>query len=575
MPSTIGYLRVHITLFDHGQFMCQSYLPLGSSYVHNFPIHKIMLGNGKAKVKEDGDTSVVKRQYADRDNVNAVPLFCKSGPLAQFTPAAKATVLLDLAAEESRLLRARVAAQTNNKELVMKSDLFVREEAKRNISNYYNIGIRTLERWSARQKNGETLEPKPKSGRPPVINSPLKKRICEVFNEANGRSINATTNVLKRQRLQMADNSPYRTTYNKKRDLAENEPDRPEIKRTRSSPSMSSVARVIAEGKTWSIKKRPALTAENKQARYKFAKEELQKTDEERNDNIVCIDEAWITLDRSGTGRVVDHPKGPKLRANQRIQKVKSKRHPAKIMVMAVVGRPKLRNKRTASKNEPAIFDSEQNGKIALVRVVEERPFKRNVYETINGVKTLKKDKTKDTKVVSVTIDGERYKHFLTRENGVFDKIRAYFGEDVIVRFQEDGAPGHGYNNRNKRQPTKVHDELVAIAEEKGILVTKQPHNSPETNPLDLGIWNAIQSNVRRIAMVEDPDRKDDGYLESLLWKATKQAWDELEPRTIWNCWMVKDEILKTIRQTRGEAIVSEPHAKIRKRWGTFENDDE
>jgi len=50
-----------------------------------------------------------------------------------------------------------------------------------------------------------------------------------------------------------------------------------------------------------------------------------------------------------------------------------------------------------------------------------------------------------------------------------------------------------------------------------------------------------------------------------------KQAWNETEPRTIWNCWMVKDEILKELRRTRGEVIASEPHSGIRKRWGTYE----
>lgn len=501
--------------------------------------------------------------------MNAPALLCKKTPNGVFTTEARARVLLDLLEEENRLMAARVNSRIDGKEDVKKSDLTVRETAKESICKHYEIDVRTLHRWCKLNKDGQSLEPKPRSGRPKVVTSPVKKRICEAFNDGNGTSIRGTTSALKKRRLAMPDGTPYRTTYRTKRDGVDEGSLQPESKRVRLSPSVATVARVIAEGKTMGVKKRPALTAENKLTRYKFAVAELAKTDEDRNDNTVVIDEAWITLEHRGTGRIVEHPKGPKLKASQKIRQVKSKRHPAKVMVIAVLARPKILNKETAGKNEPARFDAEQNGKVAIMRVVEERALKRNVFKVVNGVKTLVKDKTRDTKVVSVTIDGARYKDFLTRPGGVFDKIREYFGENVTVRFQEDGAPGHGYNNRNKRKPTQVHEEMTAIADQRNIDVYKQPHNSPETNPLDLGIWFSIQAAVKHMDIDEDADRNDDGYLESLIWKATKKAWEELESRTIWNCWMVKDEILKEIRRSRGEPIISEPHSGIRERWGT------
>jgi len=335
----------------------------------------------------------------------------------------------------------------------------------------------------------------------------------------------------------------------------------------RTSPSKSSVANVLSTGTIYSIKARPRLTQENKLVRYKFAKAELRLSDAQRNDCATAIDEAYFTLEKKGTGSVVLHPNGPSLKHLTRIREVKSKRHPDKIMVIAVIACPKMLNPLTAGVNdEVARFDPEMNGKVALVRCVEEVKRKRKTYKKVNGVKTLSHD-AGETKVVSCTLDGARYRDFLIKDGGILSKVRSYFGPDVEVRFQEDGAPGHGYNNKGGRIPTKTHDEMTAVAEAKRIKVFKQPHNSPELNPLDLGIWFSLQAKVRYVEIPEIDHNS--GFVESKIWEAVKIAWDELESRTIWNCWMVKDEILKEIKTSKGEPIVKEPHSGVRTRWGT------
>jgi hypothetical protein len=382
----------------------------------------------------------------------------------------------------------------------------------------------------------------------------VKNKIIEARNSQNGKSDRAIVSSLKTTELKTKNGKVYETSYNGKK---------------RNSPSKTSVRRVIKEGKQLSVKKRPKLNAHNKRVRYEFAQRELALTDEERNNNVVAVDECWFTLERRGKGTLVEHPKGPKIKKNQRVQLVKSKRHPPKILVLAAISRPKILNQESAGEREPARFDPVQNGKIAIVRCVEEVRYKRKVYETINGAKVLKHDKG-DAKLVSCTIDAAKYKDFLTRDGGVFKQVRQYFGEGVKVRFQEDGAPGHGHNNRNQREPTIIHDEMVQMGKEMDIEVFKQPHNSPDSNPLDLGIWFALQSKVRQIE-IDEPDRVDDAYTESQIWAAVKQAWQELASRTIWNCWMVKDEILKEFRRTRGQSVVLEPHTGVRKRWGTYE----
>lgn len=165
-------------------------------------------------------------------------------------------------------------------------------------------------------------------------------------------------------------------------------------------------------------------------------------------------------------------------------------------------------------------------------------------------------------------MNAEMYKDFLTQDGGVFDKIRQYFGPETIVRFQEDGAPGHGYDNRNQGRPTKVHDELDMIAKERFIDIFKQPANSPDFNPLDLGIWHSLQKKVREVSF-PTPSYANERLIEYLLWEAVKNAWDNLLPHTIFNCWMAKDEMLKESIKEGGGHVTKEVHAGIRQRYGT------
>src|SRR5262245_48800731 len=117
-------------------------------------------------------------------------------------------------------------------------------------------------------------------------------------------------------------------------------------------------------------------------------------------------------------------------------------------MVLLVVTLPTIMNPPTAGvKGEKARFCPFRNGKVAIVRVAEEVEYKRRV--TKNGVVLHERG---EKRVVSVTIDGARYKEFLARPGGVFDALRDYFGPDVAIRLQEDGAPGHGFDNRHGRR---------------------------------------------------------------------------------------------------------------------------
>lgn len=194
----------------------------------------------------------------------------------------------------------------------------------------------------------------------------------------------------------------------------------------------------------------------------------------------------------------------------------------------------------------------------------------------INGVKTPLKKKG-DKKIVSATLDAKKYHEILTKDGGVFKKTRDYFGEGSTIVFQEDGAPGHGYNNRRNRKPSTVHDDIVQTALEKyDIKVVKQPAHSPDLNACDLGFWYALdvafQEKVSTLDM-RNCHMHATGWVESEMWRLLQEAWNELEPRVIWNTFMHRDVIAAALIKERGRHVVLPPHAKLGNRWGTWSPD--
>lgn len=491
-------------------------------------------------------------KYSDRNNPFAALFKYKDHSKGRILPSARVQVVNDLEAEEQRLIAEACHRNTKDGVPNTASDFRQREIAKSNICKHYGIDVRTLERWRKKACIDATISDKPRSGRPPKISWYTKYMMCKLFNE--GKTYRAIALGLSHMKHKDANGLPYETVRDGK---------------TSTSPSLGSIFKILKQGKITSLRVRPLLTEKNMRERYQFADRELMKSDDARNSWTVCIDEAWFGFKNDGTGRVVLHPCGPNQSEIEGVRQVKDKGHPCKTMVIAVIARPKMLNMATACKTELGVFDERFNGKVAIFRVVDEEHYKRKVYRIENGMKKLKHD-VGDSRFVSVTMDGQRYKRMLCEKGGIFEKIREYFGDDdVEVRLQEDGAPGHGYNNRANGRPSAIHDEIVAEAERLKIKIFKQPANSPEVNPLDLGIWNSLQKKVKS-KLINMRGSYDDAYIENRIWEACQDAWKTLEPKKIWNSWMVKDEILKMLIKNKGGPIKSEPHAKIRQRWGTY-----
>lgn len=188
------------------------------------------------------ETQVWKPAYCQRDNPHAIKLFVRLSPTGHFNAETKERILRELREEELRLVSDRIDDGCKRQKILSPSDFMVKEVAKESIGNYYGIGLSTLKLWESKTKTGSPLTPKKRSGRPPVVDSPVKYRILQIRNEDNGKTASAVAAKLAREKVLCKDGTVYKTTYRGK---------------TRYSPSKKTILRLLSTGTTLSVKPRP------------------------------------------------------------------------------------------------------------------------------------------------------------------------------------------------------------------------------------------------------------------------------------------------------------------------------
>eukprot|EP00903_Cladosiphon_okamuranus_P010114 g9578.t1 len=151
------------------------------------------------------------------------------------------------------------------------------------------------------------------------------------------------------------------------------------------------------------------------------------------------------------------------------------------------------------------------------------------------------------TKTVEVT--KERYKKMMI--DHVIPDIKRLFplpptnasAEDRIVWVQQDNARPHMINND---------PDISAAMSADGwdIRLINQPANSPDTNILDLGFFNSIQSLQDRTT----PRSVDD------LVKAVKDAWNADPPVVLNRVWLSLQGCLEQVLLAGGENDYTLPH---------------
>ncbi|CAM9436440.1 unnamed protein product, partial [Pylaiella littoralis] len=181
------------------------------------------------------------------------------------------------------------------------------------------------------------------------------------------------------------------------------------------------------------------------------------------------------------------------------------------------------------------------DGKIGLYPFTRQEAAQRNSRNRAAG--------TIVTKTVEVT--KERYKKMML--DHVIPDIKSRFprppanasAEDKIVWIQQDNARPHLINND---------PEVRAAMQVDGwdIRLINQPANSPDTNILDLGFFNSIQSLQDRTT----PRTVDD------LVKAVKEAWQQNSGVKLNRVWLSLQACLQEIMLAGGDNDYKLPHVR-------------
>lgn len=235
-------------------------------------------------------------------------------------------------------------------------------------------------------------------------------------------------------------------------------------------------------------------------------------------------------------------------------------------------------------------IDPRFDGKVALFRIRGHKARKRT---TVNG-------QVGEAKFENCTINGLRYKYIMEQPGGLFDLVNQYYhlsarpshyltakvfsinldNEEVLAMgrshrstipayaiIQEDGAPGHGYDNIHDKETT-IHADLKYNASTRGIRIAKQCRHSPESNALDLGVWCILKrATENRCEEIPVFDGKNGDLVESATWKVIKDEWEQIDPVKLFIIFEQRRILLDEIINADGQTVKIEPHKGLRAKW--------
>jgi hypothetical protein len=443
------------------------------------------------------------------------------------------------------------------------------------LANHYGLSHIAVRAILKDADNLGKLTSGPGRGRPKLVTDDVKSAILSSFNDCKGR-----TSYVK-MKSKIGEQVTWLTNYKGE---------------TNNAPSTATICRTIAFFVIGFVRPRPELNDRAKEERRAFAPLALTW------DDTKCghIDEAYVCPQSAPQRYMYDPLKGKDIDVALRVAFDAGGQVPPKIFLIALVVKPMLVEIEGAG-----IFIHPQfDGKIALGRVRGVTKYKRSGQGFRAG----------DQKFENVTINGARYKQIFEMEGGFLDMIDLYLNPDIrpvnhstakvilidldeeerleknpelnesrwaaepmetIFTLQEDGAPGHGYDNIHNK-PTSVHEDLVHNASTVGVKFVKQSRHSPETNANDLGIWCVLKTSVEhRWSEIPPFDGRNQNAVEAGIWKIVKEEWDNMDPRKIFMIFEQRRVMLRRIIDLNGESITVEPHTGLRKKWAHLKHDPE
>jgi hypothetical protein len=283
---------------------------------------------------------------------------------------------------------------------------------------------------------------------------------------------------------------------------------------------------------------------------------------------------------------------------------VSHKKHIPKIMVFAIVSRPILQEgwTREWDPENPSVGQPGDqwltDGKVFICRCTMEEQRQRGRKKKDADGKTVRErrvnpetqrekwyevydEEAGSWKEVDVPMDGEMY-YDIHVNRGALQAIRDYqtaAGNRRGTVEQNDGAPGHAYNNRATGAngmpgaPTTWHEHLQKEAGKLGITIYKQSAHSPELNRLDLGVWSCLNAGVRRrwkdFMDYATTDSSSTGMEKILdrLWAVVQDEWKKMDPAKLWVISEHKINIARQVVAAEGKKLRKEAHSGARKAY--------
>jgi hypothetical protein len=438
------------------------------------------------------------------------------------------------------------------------------------VSTWWGIAKRTIRRIRKQSTERPSLSPLKKPGRPETWTDDSKSKVRDVINQSHGLAS------AKRVSAKLTDDVAWSTKYKG---------------RTRTTPGRESVRNLMNKSTFQTMRMAAKLGPAEENERKEFAAKHKD----------ACyyyfdLDESYYVTysDEHKKRRLMTLPGGTPLPPESLIYHGTNV-HPPQVFMFGVVTGPEFE----IIEGSPVIHPR-RNGKVALFRVRATQARKRKSTNKRTGVVSQRGD----PKYSNATISGVTYAEILLGEGGVLDAIAAYQSDEPVpenystarvfcldldrefdvskhstrrtmkrsdgITIQEDGAPGHGYNNRRGSKATAIHDDIKAALEQRRVTLIKQPKHSPEMNKLDLGVWNSLKSSISaRAAEILEYDYKNSEAVEAAIWKIAKDEWDKLDPIKLFNLGKAQETVFQQIEAADGKRIKTGAHAGVRVQYGT------
>jgi transposase len=264
---------------------------------------------------------------------------------------------------------------------------------------------------------------------------------------------------------------------------------------------------------------RPFLTEAHRQERLKWAKEWVNFDFFDEDVVVVHIDEKNFYA-FSNRAKISYLPPG----VDPKPLYALSKTQIPWVMFLAAVAAPRE--------------DREFDGKIGLWHVGEEKVAQRR----------SKFHEKEDVYMVNINMNGVVFVQMM--EENVIPAIiqKCQWAKKVIV--QLDSAGGHRIG--------ETLDILNKIGKKSKprIEFRTQPTRSPDTNVLDLGIWNSMKSRVVEVRY----DRTADSSMNQRIIEAVMDMWEKYDSAKLNNIFITLTAVLKEIEEHHGGNSFKQPH---------------